>query len=101
MNRTHLEHALIALLIQFALYPFIGLWAAGAIAVTLFLGREIAQNEYRLANQRGWHWGQVPPVRWHEGFWRGWTRDSVLDVLSPLLACWLIAWLSRYCPLLS
>lgn len=92
MNRTHLEHALIALLIQFALYPFIGLWAAGAIAVALFLGREIAQNEYRLANSRGWQWGQVPPVKWHEGAWRAWTLDSVLDVLSPLLVCAAAAW---------
>jgi hypothetical protein len=101
MNRTHLEHAIIALVIQLALWPLFGPWASAAVACAVFLGREIAQHEYRLAVFRGWKWGGPKPVRWHEGFWRGWTPDSVLDVLSPLLACWLIAWLSRYCPLLS
>lgn len=91
MNRTHIEHALIAILIQFALYPLIGLWTAGAIAVTLFLGREIAQNEYRIAQGRDWQWGETPPVKWHEGLWRGWTHDSVLDLLAPLFVCLLAA----------
>ena len=75
MNRTYVEHALIALLIQLGLSFLFGMWAAGAIAVGLFLGREIAQNEYRLAHRRGWKWGQVLPVKWHEGFWRAWRLD--------------------------
>lgn len=102
MNRSYIEHALIAVLLQFALWPFLeSMWVAGGVAVAIFLGREIAQNEYRVANRRGWAWGQVPPVAWHEGAWRGWTLKSVFDVLSPLLVCAFVAWLSRYCPLLS
>lgn len=101
MKRSYIEHALIALLLQFALWPFVGMWVGGTVAVAIFLGREIAQNEYRVANRRGWAWGQVPPVEWHEGVWRGWTEKSLFDVLSPLAACLLLAWLSRYCPLLS
>ncbi|WP_422156417.1 hypothetical protein KV699_07255 [Vreelandella titanicae] len=101
MNKTQLEHALIALLIQLALWPFVGMWIAGAIAVTLFLGREISQNEYRLAKNREWQWGEVLPVGWHEGLWRGWTKDAVFDVMAPLVACLVFAWLARYCPLLN
>lgn len=101
MNRSYIEHALIAGLIQFALWPFVGMWAAGAIAVSLFLGREIGQNEYRVAHHRGWVWGQAPPVKWYEGVWRGWTRKSVFDVVAPLLACVVIASLSRYIPMLN
>lgn len=92
MNKTQLEHALIALLIQLALWPFMGLWLAGALACALFLGRELAQNEYRLANRRGWLWGDTLPVRWHEGLWRGWTLDSVLDIAAPVVACACAAW---------
>lgn len=92
MSKTQLEHALIALLIQFALWALVGPWAAGAIAVALFLGREIAQNEYRLANSRGWQWGQVPPVRWYEGAYRAWTLKAVLDIAAPLVACLAAAW---------
>lgn len=101
MKRSYIEHALIAVLIQFALWPFMGMWVAGSVAVALFLGREIAQNEYRVAHRRGWTWGQVPPVNWYEGAWRGWTRKSFFDVLAPLFACVVIASLSRYIPILS
>lgn len=102
MNRSYIEHALIAVLIQFALWPFLeSMWVTGGVAVAIFLGREIAQNEYRVAHRRGWKWGQVLPTNWYEGAWRGWTKKSAFDVLSPLAACFLLAWLSRYCPLLS
>ena len=48
---------------------------------------------------RGWKWGGPKPVHWHEGLWRGWTRDSVFDLLAPLVVCLLAAWLvSRYLP---
>lgn len=87
MNRTHLEHAVIALVIQLALMGFIGAWHAGGLAVALFLGREIAQHEYKLGVERGWQWGQTLPVKWWEGVIRGWTRDSAFDLLAPALIC--------------
>ncbi len=91
MNVTHLEHVVIALCIQLALLPFFTPRAAGAIAITLFLGREIAQHEYKLGIQRGWEWGETLPVGMFEGVWRGWTLDSALDVLLPALVCILVA----------
>lgn len=87
MNYTHLEHVFVALLIQFMLLPLVSAKVSGSIAVALLLGREIAQHEYKLAIQRGWEWGEVPPVGMFEGAWRGWTLDSALDVLLPALAC--------------
>lgn len=93
MNITHLEHVIIALIIQLALLPFVSARVAGVIPVAILLGREIAQHEYRLAIQRGWEWGETLPVGMFEGVWRGWTLDSVLDVLLPALACGLLAFL--------
>lgn len=90
MNRSHLEHIVIALAIQAALLTLLGSWGAGAVAIALMLGREVAQHEYRLALTRGWEWGQRKPVAWHEGVWRGWSWDSALDVLLPTLACGLL-----------
>ena len=93
-NKTHLEHSVISVGIQLVLA--LGLFLAfntsvpvallaGAFgSVALFLGREVAQHEYKLAINRGWKWGEVKPVKWYEGFTKGWSTDSVLDVLSPL-----------------
>lgn len=91
MNRTHLEHTIIALVIQLALWPVLGPWGAGATACALFLGREIAQHEYKLALARGWEWGQRKPVAWHEGLTSGWSKDSLFDTGLPALACGLAA----------
>lgn len=96
MNLSHLEHVVIALLVQFALLLFTRPWSAGAIAVAIFLGREIAQHEYKLGIRRGWEWGETLPVGLFEGVWRAWTLDSVLDVLMPALACALAAMLYNF-----
>lgn len=87
MNRAHLEHAAIAALIQLALWPVLGLIAAGIVPVAVLLGREIAQHEYRLAILRGWSWGRPMPVRWYEGLISGWGLDSLFDVLTPAAVC--------------
>ncbi|MEL7967574.1 hypothetical protein AAG587_14440 [Vreelandella neptunia] len=91
MDITHLEHVIIALVIQLSLLPFVSAYMAGAIPVAILFGREIAQHEYRLGIQRGWEWGETLPVGMFESVWRGWTLDSVLDVLLPALACGLLA----------
>jgi len=87
LNKTHIEHALIAVFIQFLIWPFLGALAGGCFAAAVFLGREIAQHEYKLATSRGWVYGQPLPVKWHEGVTTGWSTDSVLDVLFPFMAC--------------
>ncbi len=87
MNRTHLEHTVIALLIQLALWPVLGPWGAGATACALFLGREIAQNEYqalRMQQHSSLNLGTLP---WWIGLRYGWSRDSILDILTPAIAC--------------
>jgi len=85
--RTALEHALIAVVIQVALAPFTDVMAAGVIAMAIFLGREIAQHEYKIAVQRGWRWGQgAKPVKWYDGIIGGWSKDSLLDLIFPLIA---------------
>ena len=58
MDITHLEHVIIALIIQLSLLPFVSAYVAGVIPVAILLGREIAQHEYRLGIQRGWDMGR-------------------------------------------
>ncbi|WP_404324783.1 hypothetical protein HA399_09520 [Cobetia sp. UIB-001] len=86
------QHGVIAVLIQLALWPLFGVWSAGAIAVALFVGREIAQHEYK---------GDGPKAEsWDYGLLQHWNLDSCLDVALPLLCCVSLAstvWaLSRY-----
>ncbi|MDA5563271.1 hypothetical protein PJK54_06285 [Cobetia sp. MMG027] len=64
-----LEHAVIAVIIQLMLWPVFTLWSSGAIAVAIFLGREIAQNEYKGGGPKA--------VAWDHG----------LDVALPLVSC--------------
>jgi len=59
------------------------------------MGREIAQHEYKLAITRGWL-GEVKPVKWYEGLIKGWSRDSLLDVIVPTLTCLFFAVLYYY-----
>lgn len=101
MNRTHLEHAVFALLIQL---PFgiggmllawhVGLpglavagWLVGAaLAAGVFLGREHAQAEYRWIETFGSHRRAYLP--WWGGFdLRVWSHiDSWLDWIVPTIA---------------
>jgi hypothetical protein len=91
-----LEHTLLALAIQ----AVVGLatrnwWAGAALGSGYFLGREIAQAEYRWIEQFGeglranlpW-WGALDPLVW--------TRaDQIADWLGPLAATTLLAWLMQ------
>ena len=90
LNKTHAEHSVIAVVIQLCLWPVFGLWASGSIAIAILLGREIAQHEYTLAITRDWLWGEVKPVKWYEGLIKGWSSDSLLDVIVPSLVCLLV-----------
>ncbi|MFC0268653.1 hypothetical protein [Kushneria aurantia] len=82
-NGSHLEHLIIGIGIQLVMWPFFGRWAGGAIVVALFLGREIAQHEYRG--------GGGNAVAWYYGVVYHWSVDSVLDVLVPLTGCLVVA----------
>lgn len=82
MNRTNVEHAAFALLIQLAVLLVTGdVWLGAALGTGFFLGREHAQREYQIT--RG---GPVGGLEWWEGF-RGWSHDARMDALLPVLAC--------------
>ncbi|MDH2373552.1 MULTISPECIES: hypothetical protein [Cobetia] len=74
-----LEHAVIAVIIQLMLWPVFTLWSSGAIAVAIFLGREIAQHEYKGGGPKA--------VAWDHGLLYHWNWDSSLDVALPLVSC--------------
>lgn len=89
-------HAALALLLQCILAPLFGWWAAACVPVALFIGREIAQAEYRWIEQFSpknragmpWHAVYTDP--------RAWTRKGVADFLAPAVACGLMAWLAPF-----
>lgn len=86
------EHTLIAIAVQVIIAAITGKWWAGALLTSgYFIGREIAQAEYRWIEQFGeglranlpW-WGAVDP--------RVWVRaDQIADWLGPVLATVTIA----------
>ncbi|MES3674399.1 hypothetical protein QC589_00430 [Halomonas elongata] len=91
MIKTAIAHAVIAAIIQLLLGQFIGYAAAGAVAVAFYASREITQHEYKLGIRRGWVWGEKLPIQPWEPLVKGWSRDSVLDVIAPAVACAVIA----------
>jgi len=91
MNRTHLEHSIIALGIQLLLWPLLGITAAGIVACAVFLGREIAQHEAKAVRHHAHEALTLGDLPWWIGLRYGWTRDSVLDVAAPAALCALAA----------
>jgi len=94
MNFSNIEHLLIAILLQGILFAFFGkrlfnIWSCGAIAVAIFLGREISQNEYWWATRYAhWHYGQPLNIPWYAGMISShWHLDSLMDVAFPLAGC--------------
>lgn len=91
MNRTHLEHLIIALIIQgFFVGGFYllglqhGTWVGAVFVTALFLGREHAQREYKI--------GDPSQLKGYEALdiWR-WPLDAKLDLLIPTAAAFLVA----------
>lgn len=99
MNRTHWEHALAGLLIMALVFLVLtlfgvhgGHWAGATAGVFFFLGREYTQAERELAKAQGVN---ISDLHWYDGLklWR-WSLDAWLDLLFPLVACLLAAWLA-------
>ena len=91
-----LEHMAIAVVLQFALARLTGNWWLGAgIASAYFLGREIAQAEYRWIEHFGG--GLRANMPWWGPFdLRVWvTADQWADWIGPLAATTLIAWVKH------
>lgn len=80
MNKTNLEHAGYAVIIQCLFYLATGsIWVGAAFAVGFFLGREHAQYQRTL--------GKITFRTDILAFkvWK-WSRDSQFDLLFPLIA---------------
>lgn len=91
MNKTHIEHLIIALIIQgFFIGAFYllglqdGTWFGAVFVTALFVGREHAQREYKI--------GDPSKLKGHEALdiWR-WSLDAKLDLLIPTAAVSLVA----------
>lgn len=75
--KTALTHSAIAALIQCVLSVWFGWLAAGWVACSLFLGRELAQHEYKGGGPNN--------VSLLYGLTHHWTLDSVLDIVLPII----------------
>lgn len=93
MNTTNLHHALIAVAVQL-LFGLFGYWWAGALpGAFYYVGREIAQAEYRWIDQFGN--GKRANMPWWGGFdKRVWKTDAIADLLCPVVAVVTVASLS-------
>lgn len=87
-----IEHTLVAITVQVIIASITGRWWAGALLTSgYFIGREIAQAEYRWIEQFGgglranlpW-WGAADPRVWQRA-------DQIADWLGPLVATATIA----------
>jgi hypothetical protein len=73
-------------LIATYIYPLLGLVCAGS-----FIGREIAQAEYRYIEAHG---GKRYSCPWYCGFLpESWTFKSILDWLLPVCVAGAVTWI--------
>lgn len=92
MDLSLFEHAIVAAFVQLLIGLLTGKWwAGGALASGYFIGREVAQAEYRWIEQFGT--GLRADMPWHAVFdprvWQ--TPDQTADWLGPILATTVIA----------
>jgi len=86
-------HLAVALAIQLLLWPF-GLWVGAAAATSFFIGREIAQAEYR--NIEHFYGGKRANMPWYGGFQKqAWTVKGLLDWILPMALTIAIAFVVR------
>jgi len=89
----YFEHAIAALIVQALIARLTRNWWAGAgVASAYFLGREIAQAEYRWIEQFGAHLRANMPW-WGPLDLRVWPKlDQWIDWIGPIIATTLVAW---------
>lgn len=87
MDKTPIEHAVIAIAVQIAFGFWLGDWVAGAaIACTWFIAREHTQAEYRyIARFGGGLRSSLRAMDWMDK--RVWSMGSVLDFAAPIISC--------------
>lgn len=86
-----MKHVLIAFVLQALVFLFSGSTALGAaFATAYFIGREIAQAEYR--GIEAYYEGKRANAPWWVGFQaRNWNTKSMLDWILPALATHVVA----------
>lgn len=77
---TAITHALIAAIVSVVGWLVGSLPVGVAVAVSFYLGREVAQHERKTPDN--------DPMRGFY-FWK-WSRDAQLDLLFPVIACVLV-----------
>lgn len=84
MNKTHLEHALFALIMMIP-FVLLGIPHAGAaFSIAFFLGREHVQAEDRYIKANGGTRASVPkPPEFACLNKKYWSADSLLDFIAP------------------
>lgn len=83
-------HIIPALLLQLILSPF-GWWLGACLAIGYYLGREMAQAEYR--NIEANYDGKRANMPWWGGFQpRAWTKKGMLDWILPTAAVIAVAY---------
>lgn len=94
---TYIEHVAMALILQAAVSLLVGNWWAGAaVASAYFLGREVAQAEYRWIELYGE--GLRANMPWWGPFdLRVWSKlDQWIDWIGPVVAtCALARFIER------
>ncbi len=85
MNITHLSHSAAAIVIQLLLWPFVGLFTGGLVAIAFLLGREYSQVERKVTKRTGIPTAKMMP--WYVLKPNLWSVDAILDVAAPAAAC--------------
>jgi hypothetical protein len=84
-----MTHIIPALLAQLLLSPF-GWWLGALFAIGYYLGREMAQAEYRVIQT--YYGSKRADMPWWGAFQRrAWDTKAVLDWVLPSLAVTLVA----------
>lgn len=93
-----IQHVLLALAIQLAVYlPFRSWGAAASTACAWAISREVTQGEYRWIEQYGgglranmpW-WGGLDPAVWqHLDPWLDWVMPCMTVIVVAIVARWM------------
>lgn len=92
MNRSQLEHTILAVWLQAIPGVIWGDWIIGAVlAAGFFWSREHTQNEYKWIQANGGKRTPIAPLMALDI--RKWSKDSILDAVVPTVATVGMWWL--------
>lgn len=100
MNKSNFEHLFFAAILQIVLAILFKNWlAATLLPLGILLGREMAQNQIKLAFRYRNPGAKIPynsnDVKWYKAF-HSWSLDSLLDIIIPTIGLILIYFTVNY-----